>query len=99
MENKIRYEITAKGMLQASGRSRALPDELQQLLLLVEGSPSVGLPKETRGAEAPRVTILGLRRLADMGFIRPVALPEGRSAEPGSAGSVTSDLDFTTAAE
>ena len=67
----------------------------------VEPSAKVRLIEalSSRGAEAPRVTILGLRRLADMGFIRPVALPEGQSAEPGSAGAVTSDLDFTTAAE
>jgi hypothetical protein len=99
MENQILYEKTAKGVLQAGGRSRALPEDLQQLLLAVDGATPAGLLADTHGAGVPRVVLLGLRRLADMGFIRVMALPQGSGACSGAGGAVTSDLDFTTLAE
>jgi hypothetical protein len=99
MENQILYEKTAKGALQAGRRSRVLPEQLQLLLLAVDGVTSAGELAQTRGAGAQRGVMLGLRRLADMGFIRAVAAPQGQGANPGSAGSLASDLDFTTLAE
>ena len=99
MENQILYEKTAKGALQAGRRTRALPEQLHILLLAVDGTTSAGELAQTHGAGVPRGVMLGLRRLADMGFIRAVAAPQGRGANPGSVGSMDSDLDFTTLAE
>jgi len=99
MENQILYEKTAKGALQAEGRSRALPEELQLLLVAVDGARSADELAHAHGAGVPRGVMLGLRRLADMGFIRALAAPQGKGADPGSAGSMPSDLDFTTLAE
>lgn len=99
MENQILYEKTAKGALQAGGRSRVLPEDLQRLLQAVDGATPAGDLAQTHGAGQPRAVILGLRRLSDMGFIRVAASPQCSAANPASTGSMTSDLDFTTLAE
>ena len=99
MENQIVFEKTAKGTLQAGGRTRALPQDLQRLLLAVDGATPAGQLAQAHGDGEPRAVILGLRRLSDMGFIRAGALLQGVGTDPASTGAMASDLDFTTLAE
>jgi len=88
---------TAKGLLEASGRSSELPRDLRGLLKEIDGKSTVGSLALKLGSGPVHKLIEALEKLQRDGFVRAFASAPQTLAPPSQSPVVTgeSDLDFT----
>lgn len=79
--SKTIFTLTAKGRKELTARRGSLPPELGSLLVLIDGRRTRGELLSVLGRTGDDVS-LALRRLAQAGYIEPLAAPAPAHAAP-----------------